>query len=65
MEKFLTINRIVIGGQVLSLHLAAEKFVSLIPLILSNEDIQILEVEWKREIIAVSVASKLRILAGK
>ncbi|XP_022858167.1 putative CCA tRNA nucleotidyltransferase 2 isoform X2 [Olea europaea var. sylvestris] len=49
---------------VLSLHLAAEKFVSLIPLILSNEDIQILEVEWKREIIAVSVASKLRILAG-
>ncbi|CAA3012913.1 CCA tRNA nucleotidyltransferase 2 [Olea europaea subsp. europaea] len=49
---------------VLSLHLAAEKFVSLIPLILSNEDIQILEVEWKREIIAVPIASKLRILAG-
>ncbi|CAI9754313.1 unnamed protein product [Fraxinus pennsylvanica] len=49
---------------VLSLHLAAEKFVSLIPLILSNEDIQILEVDWKREIIDVPVASKLRILAG-
>lgn len=49
---------------VLSLHLAAEKFVSLIPLILSNEDVQILEVDWKREIIDVPVASKLRILAG-
>ncbi|CAA2942564.1 CCA tRNA nucleotidyltransferase 2 [Olea europaea subsp. europaea] len=49
---------------VLSLHFAAEKFVSLIPLILSNEDIQILEVDWKREIIDVPDASKLRILAG-
>ncbi|CAI9786946.1 unnamed protein product [Fraxinus pennsylvanica] len=49
---------------VLSLHFAAEKFVSLIPLILSNEDIQILVVDWKREIIDVPDASKLRILAG-
>ena len=47
------------------MHIATKKFVSLIPFIVSKEDIQILEVDWKREIIDVPFASKLRILAGK
>ncbi|XP_027149107.1 putative CCA tRNA nucleotidyltransferase 2 [Coffea eugenioides] len=49
---------------VISLHIATKKFVSLIPFIVSKEDIQILEVDWKKEIIDVPFASKLRILAG-
>ncbi|KAK4391217.1 tRNA nucleotidyltransferase cca2 [Sesamum angolense] len=49
---------------VMSMHLAAGKIVSLIPSILSNENLQILEVDWKKETIDVPVASKLRILAG-
>ncbi|XP_027094747.1 tRNA nucleotidyltransferase cca2 isoform X2 [Coffea arabica] len=49
---------------VISLHIATKKFVSLIPFVVSKEDIQILEVDWKREIIDVPFASKLRILAG-
>ncbi|KAL0326325.1 UNVERIFIED_CONTAM: CCA tRNA nucleotidyltransferase, mitochondrial [Sesamum calycinum] len=49
---------------VMSMHLAAGKIVSLIPSILSNENLQILEVDWKKETIDVPVASKLRILSG-
>lgn len=49
--------------QVLRLHEAAEKFMTLFPLIISNEE-KISEVSWKREIIDVPVASKLRILIG-
>ncbi|KAL1831105.1 hypothetical protein DCAR_0101084 [Daucus carota subsp. sativus] len=48
---------------VLRLHEAAEKFMTLFPLIISNEE-KISEVSWKREIIDVPVASKLRILIG-
>lgn len=46
---------------VLSMHLAAEKFLSLIPSIISEENLQILEAE---ETIDVSLTSKLRILTG-
>lgn len=49
---------------VMSMHLAAGKFLSLIPSILSNENLQFLEVDWKKETIDVPVASKLRVLAG-
>ncbi|KAK4391653.1 CCA tRNA nucleotidyltransferase, mitochondrial [Sesamum angolense] len=49
---------------VVSLHLAAEKFVSLIPLIMSKDDLQFPEADWKRETIDVPIASKIRILAG-
>ncbi|XP_073023389.1 tRNA nucleotidyltransferase cca2-like isoform X1 [Primulina eburnea] len=49
---------------VISLHQAVEKFLSLIPLILSDKNLQILEVEWKKEIIDVPVMAKLRVLAG-
>lgn len=51
--------------QVESLHSATEKFITLIPLLISNEDIDIAKVDWKRETIDVPVDSKLRILAGK
>ncbi|KAL7246602.1 hypothetical protein ACSBR2_001661 [Camellia fascicularis] len=50
---------------VINVHNATKKFISLIPFITSdNEDIQIVEVDWGREILDVPVASKLRILAG-
>ncbi|KAK2967010.1 hypothetical protein RJ640_003366, partial [Escallonia rubra] len=49
---------------VINLHNAAEKFVSLIPLVLSNEDMQNAEVNWKRDIVDAPISSKLRIQAG-
>ncbi|PIN09292.1 tRNA nucleotidyltransferase/poly(A) polymerase [Handroanthus impetiginosus] len=49
---------------VMNMHLAAEKFLSLIPLIISKESLQVLEVDWRKETIDVPVASKLRILTG-
>ncbi|KAK9291407.1 hypothetical protein L1049_019354 [Liquidambar formosana] len=49
---------------VINIHNASEKFVSLIPYFLSDEDIEIAEVYWKREIIDVPVTMKLRIFAG-
>ncbi|XP_049344752.1 tRNA nucleotidyltransferase cca2 isoform X1 [Solanum verrucosum] len=49
---------------VISLHTVTKKFVSLIPLLVSKEDIQVLEVDWKRDTIEVPIASKLRILTG-
>ncbi|KAJ8551178.1 hypothetical protein K7X08_000548 [Anisodus acutangulus] len=49
---------------VISLHTVAKKFVTLIPLLVSKEDIQVLEVDWKRDTIEVPIASKLRILTG-
>lgn len=51
--------------QVISLHNAAQKFASLIPFIVSKDDVQNLEVDWKNKTIDVCVASKLRIFAGK
>ncbi|KAM7515278.1 hypothetical protein LguiA_004861 [Lonicera macranthoides] len=47
-----------------SLHNATEKFITLIPLLISNEDMEVAKVDWKRETIDVPVDSKLRILAG-
>ncbi|XP_055833657.1 tRNA nucleotidyltransferase cca2 [Solanum dulcamara] len=49
---------------VISLHTVTKKFVTLIPLLVSKEDIQVLEVDWKSDTIEVPVASKLRILTG-
>lgn len=48
---------------VVRLHEAAVKFMTLFPLIISNDE-KIAEVSWKREIIDVPAASKLRILLG-
>ncbi|KAL6962004.1 CCA tRNA nucleotidyltransferase [Sarracenia purpurea var. burkii] len=51
--------------QVINVHNATAKFVSLIPFILSdNDDIRISDLDWGRGILDVPVASKLRILAG-
>lgn len=49
---------------VIGQHLSAEKFVSLIPSITSEESLLNLEVDWKRETIEVPVAAKLRVLCG-
>ncbi|KAM3397010.1 tRNA nucleotidyltransferase cca2 isoform X2 [Capsicum galapagoense] len=49
---------------VISLHAVTKKFVTLIPLLVSKEDILVLEVDWKRDTIEVPIASKLRILTG-
>ncbi|KAK4421535.1 RuvB-like protein 1 [Sesamum alatum] len=49
---------------VVSMHVAAEKIVSLIPLIMSDDGLQFTEADWKRETIDVPIASKIRILAG-
>ncbi|KAL0432134.1 UNVERIFIED_CONTAM: hypothetical protein Slati_2547700 [Sesamum latifolium] len=46
------------------MHLAAEKFVSLIPSIVSNDNLQIVKADWKTETVDVSVASEMRIMAG-
>ncbi|KAM3270391.1 hypothetical protein P3S67_029498 [Capsicum chacoense] len=49
---------------VISLHNAAKKFVTLIPSLVSNEDTQVLDVDWKRDIIDVPIDVKLRTLTG-
>lgn len=50
----------------MSLHLATEKFISLIPTIISDENLQILEVDWKTETSdSVQLTSKRRIVSGK
>ncbi|KAL0460203.1 UNVERIFIED_CONTAM: CCA tRNA nucleotidyltransferase, mitochondrial [Sesamum latifolium] len=48
---------------VVRMHVAAEKLLSLIPLIMSKDDLQFIEADWKRETIDVPIASKIRILA--
>lgn len=50
--------------QVMSLHTVTRKFVTLISLLISKDDIQVLEVDWERDTIEVPIASKLRILTG-
>ncbi|XP_022718252.1 CCA tRNA nucleotidyltransferase, mitochondrial-like isoform X3 [Durio zibethinus] len=49
---------------VINVHKSLEKFLSLIPSLLSNEDIQLSEIDWGREIIDVPFTSKLRVLTG-
>ncbi|MBA0866023.1 hypothetical protein Goshw_017325, partial [Gossypium schwendimanii] len=47
---------------VMNIHKSLEKFLSLIPSLLSNEDIQLTEVDWGREFDDVPFTSKLRVL---
>ncbi|XWS24807.1 hypothetical protein CRYUN_Cryun27aG0016400 [Craigia yunnanensis] len=49
---------------VINVHKSLEKFLSLIPSLLSNEDIQLTEVDWGREFFDVPFTSKLRVLTG-
>lgn len=50
--------------QVINVHNAMEKFLSLIPFLASNENIQLSEVEWGKEFADVPVTSQLRVLTG-
>nr|XP_043609598.1 tRNA nucleotidyltransferase cca2-like isoform X2 [Erigeron canadensis]XP_043609599.1 tRNA nucleotidyltransferase cca2-like isoform X2 [Erigeron canadensis]XP_043609600.1 tRNA nucleotidyltransferase cca2-like isoform X2 [Erigeron canadensis] len=52
------------ADDVMRLHTAVEKFLSLIPFVLSSEDLQNAEVDWEKEIIDVPPSLKLRILLG-
>lgn len=53
------------ADDVMRLHNAVEKFLSLIPFVLSSEDdVQTCEVKWETEVIQVPVSLKLRILLG-
>ncbi|XWS23374.1 hypothetical protein CRYUN_Cryun28dG0008200 [Craigia yunnanensis] len=49
---------------VINVHKSLEKFLSLIPSLLSNEEIKLIEVDWGREFVDVPVTSKLRVLTG-
>lgn len=51
--------------QVLSLHIAIQKFNSLVPFVIDKGHLENIEVDWKKETIDEPVASKLRILTGK
>lgn len=48
---------------VINVHNSLEKFLSLIPS-LSNEDIQLTEIDWGKEYVDVPFTSKLRVLTG-
>ncbi|PPS11746.1 hypothetical protein GOBAR_AA08891 [Gossypium barbadense] len=49
---------------VMNIHKSLEKFLYLITSLLSNEDIQLTEVDWGREFDDVPFTSKLRVLTG-
>lgn len=50
--------------QVINVHSALDKFLSLIPFLASNGDIQLTEVDWGRGLDDVPHTSKLRVLTG-
>ncbi|KAL7118172.1 hypothetical protein ACP275_03G118900 [Erythranthe tilingii] len=52
------------SDNVINIHLAAEKLLSLIPLIIKDETFEIVEGDEHKETIDVPAASKLRILTG-
>ncbi|XP_017984363.1 PREDICTED: putative CCA tRNA nucleotidyltransferase 2 [Theobroma cacao] len=49
---------------VINVHKSSDKFLSLIPCLLSNGDMQLTKVDWGREFVHVPVSSKLRVLTG-
>lgn len=51
--------------QVLDLHRASYKFLSLIPYLASDEDIQAVELGWMRDLIDVPVSSRSRVITGE
>ncbi|KAJ0457702.1 putative CCA tRNA nucleotidyltransferase [Helianthus annuus] len=52
------------ADDVMRLHSAAEKLLSLIPFVLSGDNMQTGEITWETEVIDVDVSLKLRILLG-
>ncbi|XP_021287860.1 putative CCA tRNA nucleotidyltransferase 2 [Herrania umbratica] len=49
---------------VIKVHKSLDKFLSLIPCLLSNDDMQLVKVDWGQEFVDVPVSSKLRVLTG-
>ncbi|GMY31397.1 tRNA nucleotidyltransferase cca2-like isoform X2 [Fagus crenata] len=49
---------------VINVHSALHKFLSLIPFLASDGDIQLIEVDWERGLDDVPLTSKLRVLTG-
>ncbi|KAJ0086363.1 hypothetical protein Patl1_07803 [Pistacia atlantica] len=49
---------------VINIHKSLEKFLSLIPYLVSTEDVKPFEVDWGRELVDDSVPLKLRVLTG-
>ncbi|KAJ0013319.1 hypothetical protein Pint_21488 [Pistacia integerrima] len=49
---------------VMNIHKSLEKFLSLIPFLISTEEIKLVEVDWGRELVNDSVPSKFRVLTG-
>ncbi|KAK1428524.1 hypothetical protein QVD17_17359 [Tagetes erecta] len=52
------------ADDVMRLHTAVKKFLSLIPFVLSSEDLHTGEINWETEVIDVHVSLKLRIFLG-
>ncbi|KAJ0025903.1 hypothetical protein Pint_07677 [Pistacia integerrima] len=49
---------------VINIHKSLEKFLSLIPYLVSTEDVKLFEVDWGRELVDDSFPLKLRVLTG-
>ncbi|OMO88926.1 hypothetical protein CCACVL1_08108 [Corchorus capsularis] len=49
---------------VINIHKSLEKFLSLIPSLLSNDDKQVNQIDWGSEVVDVPATSKLRVLTG-
>ncbi|KAJ0013315.1 hypothetical protein Pint_21480 [Pistacia integerrima] len=52
------------ANKVMNIHKSLEKFLSLIPFLISTEEIKLVEVDWGRELVDDFVPSKLRVLTG-
>lgn len=50
--------------QVINVHTVIEKFSTLIPYLASKENVQLIDVEWGKELADVPVTSQLRVLTG-
>lgn len=48
----------------MNIHRVSEKFLSLIPSLVSAEDIKVNDGQWSKELVDVPDASKLRVLTG-
>ncbi|KAL9668725.1 hypothetical protein QQ045_006263 [Rhodiola kirilowii] len=57
-------RRLIYNDDVKIIHSAAEKFVSLIPYLVSGKNMEAIEVVWDKEQIDIPIAAKLRVYAG-
>lgn len=49
---------------VLNLHQASHKFLSLIPCLVSSDDVQVVDHDWMRDLVDVPVSSRVRVQTG-